>query len=179
MANQLIPSELRSGRLLDIGCGSYPYFLANTRFSEKWGVDQVFETESRLELGKQHISLLPFDAERDAALPFPEEHFSVVTMLAVFEHIAMDRLILLLTEINRVLKMGGLYIATTPAFWTGGLLKSLAALRLVSSEEIDEHQDVYRHADISRALNKAGFERAAIRQGYFELFMNTWSVAKK
>jgi len=66
-ANQLIPSESRSGRLLDIGCGSYPYFLATTRFAEKWGVDQVFEAEARLQLGTEHVNLLPFDAQHDRA----------------------------------------------------------------------------------------------------------------
>src|ERR1700693_537150 len=132
-ANQLIPSESRSGRLLDIGCGSYPYFLATTRFAEKWGVDQVFEAEARLQLGTEHVNLLPFDAQHDATLQFPDNHFSIATMLAVFEHIAMDRLVLLLSEIRRVLKPGGLYIATTPAHWTGGLLKALATTHLVSS----------------------------------------------
>jgi 2-polyprenyl-3-methyl-5-hydroxy-6-metoxy-1,4-benzoquinol methylase len=178
-ANQLIPAELRNERLLDIGCGSYPFFLASTRFAEKWGVDQVFDTEVRLELGHEHVNLLPFDAQRDATLPFPADHFSVVTMLAVFEHIAMDSLVLLLTDIHRVLKPGGLYIATTPAYWTAGLLTTLAAVRLVSSEEIHEHKGAYRHADIKRALKQAGFQDDAVRQGYFELGMNTWSVASK
>jgi hypothetical protein len=29
-ANRLIPAELRAGRILDIGCGSFPYFLSHT-----------------------------------------------------------------------------------------------------------------------------------------------------
>jgi hypothetical protein len=40
-ANLLIPPELREGRILDIGCGSYPYFLAHTAFKEKFAVDQL------------------------------------------------------------------------------------------------------------------------------------------
>jgi SAM-dependent methyltransferase len=179
MANRLIPSELRSGRLLDIGCGSYPYFLTATHFAEKWGVDQVFDAEARLQLGHEHVNLLPFDAQQNSVLPFPDNHFSVVTMLAVFEHIATDRLALLLSQVRRVLKLDGLYIATTPAYWTDGLLKTLASARMLSSVEIDEHKGTYRHADIKRALREAGFLSPAIRQGYFELFMNTWSVAKK
>lgn len=178
-ANRLIPSELRGGRILDIGCGSYPYFLANTSFSEKWGVDQLFDRETRLDLGHESVNLLPHHAQKDAPLPFPDEHFSVVAMLAVFEHIATDHLQPLLKQVFRVLQPGGVYIATTPAFWTDGLLKSLAAVRLLSAGEIDEHKGVYRHEYIARAINEAGFRADAIRQGYFELFMNTWSVAKK
>ena len=37
-AKQLIPEQQRRGRLLDVGCGSYPYFLATTQFAEKWGI---------------------------------------------------------------------------------------------------------------------------------------------
>ena len=179
MANQLIPSGLRSGRLLDIGCGSYPYFLSTTNFAEKWGVDQVFNTETRLQLGSEHVSLLPFDAQQNPELPFPDDHFSAVTMLAVFEHIATDRLPQLLSQVRRVLKSDGVYIATTPAYWTDRLLRTLAAVRLLSSVEIDEHKGAYRHADIKGSLREAGFPSEAVRQGYFELFMNTWSVAKK
>ena len=179
LANRLIPSELRSGRLLDIGCGSYPYFLSTTTFAEKWGVDQVFDAETQLQLGHEHVSLVPFNAQQNPTLPFPDGHFSAVTMLAVFEHIATDRLPELLSEVRRVLKLDGVYIATTPAYWTDGLLKTLAAVRLLSSVEIEEHKGAYRHADIKRALKEAGFPSSVIRQGYFEMFMNTWSVAKK
>ena len=38
-ANQLIPKSLRDGRILDIGCGSYPYFLSHTSFQEKFAID--------------------------------------------------------------------------------------------------------------------------------------------
>jgi ubiquinone/menaquinone biosynthesis C-methylase UbiE len=178
-ADRLIPSDLRSGRLLDIGCGSYPYFLSTTNFAEKWGVDQLFDAEVQLQLGHEHINLLPFDAQQNPRLPFPDNHFSAVTMLAVFEHIATDHLPELLSEVRRVLKLDGVYIATTPAYWTDGLLRFLAAVRLLSSVEIDEHKGAYRHAEIKRTLREAGFPSIGIRQGYFELFMNTWSVARK
>jgi hypothetical protein len=40
-ANQLIPPQLRQGRILDIGCGTYPYFLAHTEFEKKFAIDQL------------------------------------------------------------------------------------------------------------------------------------------
>ncbi len=40
-ANHLIPPGLRTGRILDIGCGSFPYFLSHTSFEEKFAVDQL------------------------------------------------------------------------------------------------------------------------------------------
>src|SRR5690606_9300954 len=41
MANRLIPDELRSGTIVDIGCGSYPYFLSTTDFAHRYGLDRV------------------------------------------------------------------------------------------------------------------------------------------
>ena len=40
-ANRLIPAHLRSGRILDVGCGSFPYFLSHTEFAEKFALDQA------------------------------------------------------------------------------------------------------------------------------------------
>jgi SAM-dependent methyltransferase len=179
MADRLIPTDHRTGRILDIGCGSYPYFLATTQFSEKWGIDQVFDSEARLQLGHEHAHLLPFDAQRDATLPFPDENFSVVTMLAVFEHIAPDRLPLLLTQIKRVLLPGGIFVMTTPAHWTDWLLKLMARVGLVSHLEIDEHKSTYTKAHIGSALEMAGFESSRIRLGTFEASANLWATATK
>ncbi|MDP2947815.1 MAG: hypothetical protein Q8N88_06895, partial [Nanoarchaeota archaeon] len=39
MANKLIPESLRRGRILDVGCGETPFFLLNTKFNEKYGID--------------------------------------------------------------------------------------------------------------------------------------------
>ena len=39
-ANPLIPEPLRGGRVLDIGCNSFPYFLSHTSFKEKFAIDQ-------------------------------------------------------------------------------------------------------------------------------------------
>lgn len=41
MANSLIPSDLRTGSILDIGCGLYPLFLMNIDFSKKYGLDKI------------------------------------------------------------------------------------------------------------------------------------------
>src|SRR5258708_18407254 len=139
-ANQLIPSEHRDGRLLDIGCGSFPYFLSTTRFSEKWGADQLFESEARLELGDQHVNLIPFDAQHEARLPFPDEHFAVVTMLAGFEHIPPDRLTFLVTEIRRVPRPAGMFVMTTPAPWTDWLAHATAPARPGSPLAVQRHQ---------------------------------------
>ncbi len=178
-ANRLIPAAARSGRVLDVGCGSHPYFLLNTAFAERYGIDKMVGRSGPAGAAPPGVTLIQHDLEQDATLPFDDESFEVVTMLAVFEHIEPDVLRRLLREIRRVLKPGGSYILTTPAGWTDGLLKLLARLGLVSAEEIDEHKDAYTHRKIGALLGEAGFDPASMKFGTFELFMNLWATARK
>jgi hypothetical protein len=41
IADKLIPSTHRKGRILDIGCRVYPIALLSIEFSEKYGLDKV------------------------------------------------------------------------------------------------------------------------------------------
>src|SRR5687768_5097855 len=102
-ANRLIPDRLRSGRILDIGCGSFPYFLAHTSFQEKYAIDQQPPAGD----GSPDIRWHTLDLNSAPDLPFEDQYFSVVTMLAVVEHLDPASLVLLLCEIRRVLVPGG------------------------------------------------------------------------
>jgi SAM-dependent methyltransferase len=177
-ARRLSPPSSSSGRVLDIGCGSYPLFLVGSEFAEKFGLDRV-PVSLPDELLSANLKLIEYDVQLGGELPFPVDHFDVVTMLAVFEHLEPPVLSRLLAEIRRVLKPGGIYVLTTPAHWTEWLLKLLRRLRLVSHEEIDEHQGAYRHSAIRSYLEGAGFASERIRTGYFEAGMNTWATAAK
>ncbi len=186
MANSLIEPELRGGRILDIGCGTTPYFLLNTSFAERCGLDKVAQGGERTVTvgeaafpGSDNIILTSFDIEREEKVPFEDGRFNVVTMLAVFEHILPERLPAVVKEVHRILRPGGVYILTTPAWWTDGLLRLMALLRLVSATEIEEHKDRYSPGKISSILQQGGFAAKDIRTGYFELGMNIWARAKK
>ncbi|HOE19253.1 MAG TPA: class I SAM-dependent methyltransferase [Syntrophorhabdaceae bacterium] len=179
VANSLIPPELRAGRILDIGCGTVPYFLLNTQFAERYGLDKVAKGGERAVAVGGAIILANFDIEREERAPFNDNYFDVVTMLAVFEHILPERLPAVAAEIRRILRPGGIYILTTPAWWTDGLLRFMARLRLVSPAEIEEHKDGYSPEKISSVLRQGGFAAKDIRTGYFELGMNIWATAGK
>lgn len=172
--NGLIPERLRSGRILDIGCGTIPFFLINTEFEGKYGIDPSV----RLNSGRGMI-LKRFDVEGNARFPFRDNFFDAVTMLAVFEHIEPGRLAGVLREIKRVLKPGGRFIMTTPCPWTDRLLRLMARLGLVSSREMEEHKGAYNRASIARYLGRAGFAQGRMGFGYFELFLNNWAYADK
>ena len=149
-AKSLIPSELRCGRVLDIGCGATPVFLLNTGFVEKYALDRVAPQTSF-----EGISFVENDLS--GMLPFPDDFFDVVTMLAVFEHIEPERTKQILAEVHRILKPPGAYIMTTPAKWSDALLRVMARLRLVSETGMQEHKASYTRKEISLVLKEVGF----------------------
>ncbi len=176
-ANRLIPQNLRDGRILDIGCGSFPYFLAHTAFKEKFAVDQLpMPTEAAT--GNQ-IEFFELDLNREPRLPFENDYFDAVSLLAVVEHLNPDSMAALFTECRRVLRPGGIVVLTTPAAWADGLLHLMAQLNLVSAEEIHEHAFAYTLPLIGWHFGQAGFEMKKLRFGYFELMMNMWATAEK
>ena len=166
------------GRILDIGCGSFPLFLVSTDFADKYGLDRVAVSMSD-DVKSQNITLIEHDLASGRELPFSTDFFDVVTMLAVFEHLEPHLIESLVREVRRVLRPGGVYVMTTPSYWTEGLLSFLAKLGMISHEELDEHKRNYRHSEIRSIFVKAGFEGDRVRLGYFEASMNTWATAVK
>ena len=176
-ANKLIPPSLRSGRILDIGCGTYPYFLAHTLFREKFAIDQIpIPKNTAMELRIESFSL---DLETKPDLPFGDQFFEAVTLLAVVEHLDPSLMALLFKEVYRVLKPGGMVILTTPAALSDGLLRLMARVNLVSAEEIREHAYAYTLPLLGWYFGQAGFEMTKICFGYFEFMLNMWATAQK
>jgi len=176
-ANKLIPATLRTGRILDIGCGTYPYFLAHTSFAEKFAIDQLplpQQTASELK-----IESFTLDLEIEPRLPFEDDYFEAVTLLAVVEHLDPALMAKLFQEVYRTLKPGGMVILTTPAAWSDGLLKFMARINLVSAEEIHEHAYAYTLPLIGWYFGQAGFEMTKTKFGFFEFMLNMWATAQK
>jgi len=172
IAEGLISDGLRTGRILDIGCGSVPLFLLSTRFAEKHGIDQIAQTQDVPRINYQTVN-----AGRGQRLPYDDGYFTVVTMLAVIEHMEPDDASVILKDIRRLLKPGGQIILTTPASWSDKLLRVMARMHLVSPEEIKEHKDTFSHPKIRALLETAGFDR--VETGYFEMGLNLWARATK
>ncbi len=174
IANQLIPDSLRKGRILDIGCGSYPYFLAHTSFREKFAIDQLPPTSV-----PENVYWHTLDLAKAPKFPFEDAYFTVVTMLAVIEHLDPEGLVGLLRECYRVLEPEGMIVLTTPAAWADRLLRLMARLRLVSKEEIDEHVFMYTLPLLGWYFGAAGFPRQNVRFGYFEGGLNMWATVRR
>jgi SAM-dependent methyltransferase len=176
-ANALIPIHLRTGRILDIGCGSFPYFLAHTAFQEKFAVEQL--PIDRQVVASLKIEYFNLDLNLKPVLPFGTDFFSAVTLLAVVEHFDPASMAILFTDIFRILKPGGMVILTTPAAWSDKLLRGMARINLVSADEINEHAYAYTLPLLGWYFGQAGFAMDKIRFGYFEFGLNMWAVAEK
>jgi SAM-dependent methyltransferase len=176
-ANQLIPVHLRTGRILDIGCGTYPYFLAHTSFEEKFAVDQIpmpAHVASTFDIENFTLNL-----NEKPVLPFEDNFFSAITLLAVVEHLNPESMAMLFTETHRVTQPGGAVIMTTPAAWSDSLLRTMARLGLVSAEEIQEHTFAYTLPLLGWYFGQSGFKMQKVEFGYFEFGLNMWARAEK
>lgn len=170
-ANELIGSNVRNGKILDIGCGSVPYFLENTKFKEKFGIDPSLESTDI-----KGMKLIKGDFVK-GSFDLPKNYFGIVTMLAVFEHIDDKNLDLVLTNIKSLLFSNGKLIITTPAPWADKLLHIMAYLGLISKEEIHEHKHNHKRKSIEEMLRKNRFKN--VKSDYFELGFNMWFSAEK
>lgn len=178
-ANRLISENLRNGKVLDIGCGTHPFFLLNTEFFEKYGIDQLVKKHDKDRFKRNHIKLFPHDINKNINFPFKDREFEVVIMLAVCEHLRSENLLVLLQNIRRILKTRGVFIFTTPSPKSDWILKLMAVFGIVSKEEIDEHKEYYNAEKMRKLLIEAGFEKTKMKFGLFEMGFNTWGIVEK
>ena len=178
LAHKKIKSVTERNRILDIGCGGYPLFLISTNFTEKYGLDQNIVTDGEAKVVENNITIKNYNIDNEN-FPFEDNFFDVVCMLAVFEHIEPDKLVDVHKDVYRILKPNGMYVMTTPTFWTAGLLSFLAKMHIISDAPIKEHKGSYKYSDVASVLEKSSFEKEKMRHGYFELYMNMWVTARK
>jgi SAM-dependent methyltransferase len=98
------------GRLLDVGCGNKPYQpIFAPHVTEYIGIEHE-ATFAATAAGHQGTRPdLTYDGQR---IPFPDQSFDTVLNVQVLEHTPQPRL--LLSEMARVLKPGGLLILSAP-----------------------------------------------------------------
>ncbi len=179
MAQRLLPLDLDRQRILDIGCGQRARFLLRCRFPHRFGLDACFPAAARSTLTAAGLTLIEHDLSVGMAMPFADQAFDAVTMLAVIEHLEPMAGAMCVGEAHRLLRPGGVLVLTTPGEWTGGLLKALAAARLVSRSEVRSHETNYSPSDLKRMLLNAGFGEDQLRVGRFQLGVNVYAVARK
>lgn len=171
VAKGKICGRFSRGRVLDIGCGLYPYFLSTLDAFDKYGIDQ---SDIKIQEG---MTLCKTDLNAIKKLPFEDGYFDAVSALALIEHLDPAAVPCILQEARRVLKKDGILVLTTPADWTEKILKYMAALNLVSKQEISEHKSLFNSRSLRELLRVCGFRNIKIDS--FELGMNLLAVADK
>jgi glycosyltransferase involved in cell wall biosynthesis/SAM-dependent methyltransferase len=118
-----------------------------------------------------------FDAEKDA-FPYPDAHFATVICGELIEHLFEDPMHLM-SEVNRVLKLGGHLVLTTPNIAAlrgiAGILQGYhpgffhAYIRPAEGTgEVDaRHNREYAPREIHQLLENSGFEVARLETGEF------------
>jgi methionine biosynthesis protein MetW len=99
-------------RLLDIGCwdGRLMELIRQTNlYQDLYGIDIINEAIENVKLKGFNAQLVDLNNE---PLPFPDDYFDTVVLLAVLEHIFDPYSVI--KEINRVLRPGGLLIIDVP-----------------------------------------------------------------
>jgi SAM-dependent methyltransferase len=129
--SELIPNL--KGKLLDIGCGTKPY-------QSNCNVDEYIGLEIDDKGNRNHsVADVFYDGK---VIPFQDKDFDSILSNQVFEHVFNPNHFL--QEINRVIKMGGVFLMTVPFVW-------------------DEHEQPYDYARYSsfglkHILSENGFE---------------------
>lgn len=103
--------------LLDIGCGTGANLPMLASAAGREGrVTGIDFSPLALRFARDHLASLPVTLLQGDALhlPFDDASFDVVTMLDVLEHLSDDRRSL--QEVRRVLRPGGAYVFSVPAY---------------------------------------------------------------
>jgi len=106
---ELVKKHKDGAYLLDIGCGEGFFLFSASKLG--YTARGVELSEDAAAYAKKEFGL---DVETGAfeELRFPENHFDVVTLWQVLEHMLYP--LMVLKEVHRILKPGGMLVITTP-----------------------------------------------------------------
>jgi hypothetical protein len=161
-----------SGVVVDIGCGGMPQLLLSLPAQTRIGIDQLFVAGPHERYARVQAQL-----KTTCAIPLRDGSADCALLLALLEHLDLAAVGHTLRETFRVLKPGGQIALTTPHALSDSLLRLMASLNMVSSQEIDEHQTRFTRRLLRRCLAGAGF--GSITVGGFQLGLNIWACATR
>ncbi len=151
-------SQIKPGKILDIGCG--PGWILSSLDSkwDKYGIEiSKFASNHASQFAKIHCGTLEDYVERD---------FDVIIMNHVIEHIPEP--ISALTKIHSILKKGGIFIIGTPDFDSGAARRFGKNFRLLHDPT---HVSLFSLDSMQRFLRDHGFK---IKYVEFPFFDTVW-----
>ena len=146
---RLIQKYAGGTNLLDIGCAQ-GFFL--------FGASKAGYTTKGIEISQDAAAYaikefgLDVEAKPFEELRFPENHFDVVTLWQVLEHAPYP--LMMLKEVHRILKPGGLVVASTPNI--GGIPAKILRKRWWDIKRL--HLNQFTTKTLANILQNAGFK---------------------
>lgn len=149
------------GRLLDVGFGAAT--LMQVAQDKGWQVSGIEVSKPAVDHARK-LGLEVFHGELTEA-KYPDNHFDVITASEIIEHCPQPEI--LLDEVVRILRPGGLFWATTPS--AGGLSYKLTGLdwTIICPPE---HLQLFSKKAIRLMVKKAGFSQVKIQTSGFNPF---------
>ncbi len=142
----------KSGKILDIGCGTGVFLYHLSRKNNSWEVIGVEPDKLSAEYGKQKygINIIP---EKFEDVLFSGEKFDVITLWDVIEHVEEPEKVLL--KSNELLKEDGILVLRTPNLDS---VDSKIFKDAWAGFDSPRHLYVFKKSHINLLLNKADFE---------------------
>lgn len=160
--------------ILDFGCGSNSFLLTSIKENIKAGFGLDYDVE---EIKNENLIYINYKFN-DGKLPFENNFFDKIFLLAVLEHIEIEQVNMLFLEFKRILKKRGKIVLTTPTPASKGLLEFLAyRLKLISTKEIMDHKKYYDKKEILKISKKCGMK--LINYSLFQFGLNSRAIFLK
>lgn len=152
-----VPQGMPPGRALEIGVGGAGYLLALRE--QGWNVQGIEISAELAQHAREAYSLDVRTGSAESALAqFPDDHFDLVAMWHVVEHLSDPAGVL--ADIRRVLKPGGRLMMELPNF--AGISRHLFTTWWAALD-LPRHLYHFTPATMRRMLERAGFEDARVR----------------
>jgi 2-polyprenyl-3-methyl-5-hydroxy-6-metoxy-1,4-benzoquinol methylase len=160
---RLLGTQPGHTRLLDVGCSSGA-FLASAA-AEGLGAEGVEPSPEAAE-GARRAGFKVFTGMLQEAR-FPEASFDALTLIEVLEHLREP--LPLLAECRRILRPGGILLATTPnaASWTARAMGS--RWEVFSLSAMGGHVSFFHPDSLKLLASRAGFELARLETRHVRL----------
>ena len=146
---EFVRSLGRAGRALDLGCG-------DGRLSAELDATELTAADvsaTALERARRRLpGACIVELEPDAPLPFDDGTFDLVLCAETIEHVRDVQL--LLSEVRRVLRPGGVFAVTTPANLPLGRRPN----------PLSPHLRFFTRRSLGRLLRELGFEVESLRR---------------
>jgi 2-polyprenyl-3-methyl-5-hydroxy-6-metoxy-1,4-benzoquinol methylase len=158
--------------ILDIGSGDGALFRWVS--GEKIQFSGIgMDPELSAEILSPHYRILK---ERFPSESIKNRLFTVITALAVLEHIPMQELKGFIRDCRDQLRTGGLMVVTVPSKWVDPILNFLISMRVIDGMEVEQHHGYDTNLTIP-LFQENGFE--LVRHSRFQLGLNNLFVFRK